>query len=781
MIASVLKFFRSKVALGTRPINIGACLDQARSLNQQGQFDSATAICKKILEKHHDHIESLELLAEIATRSGDRHQAIQMYDKVVHLNSGYAVAYYRRGNLFKDGGDLPAAVANYDQAIALDPSYANAFCNRGVVLANLSRLDQALASYDQAISLNKTDALAYYNRGAVLRELERPEEALASCEQAIGVKPDYVEAYCNRGILLQELKRSDEALASYDRAIALNPDLPQVYVNRASLLQERNQMDEALANYDRAIEIDPAYVDGHFRRGLLLKSLRQWEAAVASFDRAIALKQDFAEAHCNRANALISVNQIESAITSYDRGYMLKPELRLLLGLRRHAKMYLCQWQNFESDVERLSAGIDAGAAVSPPFHILALLDSAPLHQKAARCWTRDEHPEDRSLLAIRKHPVGDKIRVGYFSADFSEHVVALITAELFERHDRTRFEITAFSIGVDAGGATRKRLERAFDRFIDASGKGARELALLARSLAIDIAVDLGGHTQGAATGIFALRAAPIQVNFLGYPGTMGAEYMDYIIADRTVIPESQQQYFTEKVVFLPNSYLPYDSGREIADRAITREELGLPSTGFVFCCFNNSYKITPPVFDSWMRILDRVENSVLWLSHGFASIVSNLRREAASRGVNPERLIFATRIPSLALHLARHRAADLFLDTLPFNAHSTAMDALWTGLPVLTCVGEGFAGRVAASLLNTIELPELIASTCAQYEELAVDLATNPRRLADIRRRLAKNRLDTPLFDTQLFAKHLEDAYAKIFERYQAGLSPAAIKLDA
>jgi predicted O-linked N-acetylglucosamine transferase (SPINDLY family) len=780
MIASVFKLFKSKAARDMAPIEVGASLDQARALNQQGQFDPATAICLAILENQSDHIESLELLAEMAAKTGNRQQAIQWYDKVIHVKPGHAVAYYRRGNQFKDNGEFEAAAASYDQAIALDPSYANAFCNRGVVLGNLNRLDEALASYSQAIVLNPQDALAYYNRGAVLRELERPDEALASCEQAIVVKPDYAEAYCNRGILLQELKRSDEALASYDQAIALNPGLLQVYLNRASLLQERNQIGEALANCDRAIEIAPDSADGHFRRGLLLKVLKQWDAAVASFDRAIALKQDLAEAHCNRATALIKLNDFSSAIVSYDRGFALNPDLRFLQGLRLHAKMYLCEWQDFESGVARLITGIEAGAPVSLPFHALSLLDSALLHQKVAQCWTREEYPEDSSLPPIAKHPGHDRIRVGYFSADFNEHVVALITAELIENHDRSKFEVIAFSSGPDTGDAVRKRMERAFDRFIDVSESAPRDVALLARSLGIDIAVDLGGHTQGGATAVFALRAAPIQVNYLGYPGTMGAAYMDYIICDRTVIPESQQHCYTEKVVYLPNSYLPYESRREISNRTITREELGLPPRGFVFCCFNNSYKITPRTFDSWMRILGRVENSVLWLSHSFTSIAGNLRKEAASRGIDAERLIFASRVPSLQLHLARHRLADLFLDTLPFNAHSTAMDALWVGLPVLTCVGQAFAGRVAASLLNTIKLPELITSTFDEYEELAVDLATNPGRLADIRRRLLQGRLDTPLFDMQSFTKHLETAYARIFERHQAGLSPVPIELD-
>lgn len=777
MIAGVFKLIKSKVGAGKATLGAGGNLDQARQFKQQRHFDAAAAACTAILATHPDQMEALELLAEIAAEKGDRRQAIQWYDKIIGLEPSHAVAFYRRGNHLKDSGKPEAAAASYEQAIALDPGYANAYCNLGVVLASLNRLDEALSSYDGAIALNPQDALSHYNRAAVLRELKRLPEALESSERAIAASPEYVEAYCNRGVLLQELARSDEALAAYDQAIALNARLPLAYLNRASLLQERNQLAEALADYDRALEIDPAYVDGHFRRGLLLKVLGQWDAAIVSFDRAIALNQNLPEAYCNRASALVALNKLEAALASYDQGFTLNPDLRLLLALRLHTKMYLCDWKELDADVQRLAYGVESGRAVSPPFHAITVLDSASLLYKAARLWTREEYPEDHSLSIIPKLQKRDRIRIGYFSADFRDHVVALVTAEMFERHDRARFEIIAFSSGVDTGDLVRKRLERAFDRFIDVSGMAAREVALLARSLEIDIAVDLGGHTQGAATAVFALRAAPIQVNYLGYPGTMGAEYMDYIISDRTVIPESQQRFYTEKVVYLPHSYLPYDSGREISARTITREELGLPADGFVFCCFNNSYKINPHTFDGWMRILKRVDRSVLWLGNGSTAVMNNLRREAAVRGVNPKRLIFANRVPSLSLHLARHRAADLFLDTLPFNAHSTAMDALWGGLPVLTCAGESFAGRVAASLLLTIELPELIASTPEEYEKLAVELATNPRRLENIQEKLARNKLSTPLFDTRLFVKHLEAAYAKIYDRHHANLPPECL----
>ena len=368
--------------------------------------------------------------------------------------------------------------------------------------------------------------------------------------------------------------------------------------------------------------------------------------------------------------------------------------------------------------------------------------------------------------------PRSARIRIGYFSSDFRAHPVAYLTAGLFERHDRAKFEVTAFAFGPEASDAMQSRLTKAFDRFIDVRRTSDLEVAALARELGIDIAVDLNGSTAHCRTRIFALRAAPIQINFLGYPGTLGAGFMDYLIADGMVVPREQQRHYAEKIAYLPGSFLPFDSRYTISDRTFTREELGLPSRGFVFCCFNNSYKILPEVFDRWMRILSRTGNSVLWLQQADATVAGNLRREASRRGIDAGRLIFAERMGSLPEHLARFRAADLFLDTFPYNAHATALDALWAGVPLLTYPGESFASRVAASLVCTVGLPELIAASPSQYEETAVELAADPARLGQLRRKLALR--DTPLFDTEHYTRNLEAAYETIYERHRSGSRP-------
>jgi protein O-GlcNAc transferase len=812
---ALFNFFKPKAGQKAPSATLAEMLDRARAVDQQGRHADALAICQEVLEGQPDHLDTLFLAAQIAARSGDSDRALRLYRKVLDLKPDHAPAHYKCGNLLRNRDQMEAALASYDMAIALDPGYAYAFCNRGVVLERLQRWDAALESYDSALALTPGDVLAHYNRAGVLRELTREEEAVASYSQAIAIRPDYFEAYCNRGFLLIGMKQWDEALESLTKSIAINPGFAPAHFARGTVLQDRKEWDAALASYDRVIEIDPGHAQAHCNRGSLLMALKQWNAARSSLDRAITLKPDFAEAYFLMATLWAHVGQSEKAVTNFDRAIALKSdyveayrgrataliELRRflpaiesldraialsgssgsMLGERRHAKMCICDWSDFPADVKRLAVGIEAGEMVSPPHQVLSLLDSAPLQYQAARIWVREAFPPNPELPALARRLRPKKARIGYFSREFYTHPVMILMAGVFEAHERSQYEVFAFSYGALSQDEFGLRLQRGVDHFIDVREKSDRDIALLAREMQIDIAVDLAGHTGFGRTGIFALRAAPLQVNYLGYAGTMGADYMDYLIADGTVVPDGYEQYYAERLVRLPHSFLPHDSTREIASTKYTREELGLPTTGFVFCCFNNSYKITPEVFDSWMRILIRVPDSVLWLSQSSETVVDNLRREASRRGVDAERLIFAKRMPSPADHLARHRAADLFLDTLPYNAHATAIDALWAGLPVLTLPGAGFASRVAASLLNAVLLPELIANSVGSYEAMAVHMAENPQHLTAMKEKLARNRLGSHLFDTPSFVKHLENGYGKMLERLYAGLPPEHIHVPS
>jgi predicted O-linked N-acetylglucosamine transferase (SPINDLY family) len=684
---------------------------------------------------------------------------------------------FLQGFALHQQGRIKEAGVLYQQALRMQPKHFDALHLLGLVALQTDHLEHALGLIESAISINPRVPGAYINHGSTLSRLRRYEAAVSSYDQAIALKADSVDAYFNRANALRELKRHEEAVASYGRAIALKPDFADAYYNLGDALRDARRYQAALASYDKVIALQPDHSQAYNNRGATLAELRNYEAAAASLDKAIALNPNNAEAYNNRGNVLFELQQYPEAIASFDKAIALAPQLTNSHGVRLYAKLKICDWNALEAEAARLAERIELDQTASNPLTVLALSDRAALQRRAAEIWVHKECPPDPALAAIAKHTRHAKIRIGYFSADFRDHAVSTLTAELFEIHDRSRFEVTAFSSGANTRDPMRKRLQAAFDRFVDVSTKADQEVALLARSLEIDIAVDLGGFTMGARPRIFALRAAPLQVSYLGYPGTMGADYIDYLIGDSTVIPRASQQHYREKIIYLPHSFLVNDSKREVADRAFSRLELGLPPTGFVFCCFNNSYKITPSSFDSWTQILRRVERSVLWLSEDNATAVSNLCREAGRRGVGAERLIFAKRLPSRAEHLARHRAADLFLDTLPYNAHTTASDALWAGLPVLTRIGESFAGRVAASLLHAMGLPELITASAPQYEELAVNLAADPQRLASMRQKLADNRLQRPLFDTRLFAKHLEAAYEVIYERYRSDRPPAHV----
>ena len=719
-----------------------ALFKQGVALHHQGQLAQAQELYRNVTEQDPRHFEALHLLGVIAAQSKNHTRAVDLIGKSLEIYPGNAVAHANLGNALKDLGQHQAAIGSYDKAIALKPDYAKAYLNRGIELNEMKRHRAAVDSFNKAIALRPDMLEAYFYLANALSELSQYQAAVDNYRKVIAFKPDAVEAYYNCGTALQKLKLNPEAIENYDKVIAIQPNAAAAYYNRGLALYDLNQFASACESYDQAIAIDPNAAASYYNRGLALSELKKYQAAIADFDKTFAID----------------------------------PDHDFLLGTRFHTKIRICDWQDAKNEVAALLERIHGGFRVGQPFSLLALTASPTLQREAAEIWVKEWNPFNSELGAIPKRSSGNKIRIGYFSADFHNHATAYLMAGLFEQHDREKFELIAFSFGPNAQDEMRSRISAAFDKFIDVRRQSDREIALLSRSLGIDIAIDLKGFTTDNRIGIFALRAAPIQVNYLGYPGTMGADYMDYLIADRTLIPQESRQHYSERIVYLANSYQVNDAKRKIADKVFTREELGLPETGFVFCCFNNNYKITPDTFGGWMRILKQVDASVLWLLEDNPIAAGNLRKEAQQRGVDSRRLVFAKRMP-LPEHLARHRAADLFIDTLPYNAHTTASDALWAGLPVLTCTGEAFASRVAASLLSAIDLSELITSTQEDYETLAVEIALHPEKLKAIKQKLERNRLGTPLFDTKLFARNIEDAYTQMVSRYQAGLPPEHI----
>ncbi len=664
------------------------------------------------------------------------------------------------------------------QALRLQPNNPHVLRLLGVVSAQRKQYSDAIKYLSNSLKALPKNSLALSNLGNVFLELKEYGNAIDAYDKSIKIDPKYEEVWSNKGVALKELKRYDEAIAHYDKALSLKTDYAEGWSNKGNTLHELKRYDEAIAHYDKALSLKPDYHEAWTNKGVALKELKRYDEAIAHYDKALSLKHDYVEGWSNKGVTLHELKRYDEAIAHYDKALSLKHDIHWVSGDLLHTKMKICCWSDLAESLEHISKKLVANKKVIQPFPLLALNDETLIHNKSSEIYIESRYPFNPVLGPIPKYPKRQKIRIGYFSADFHNHATGYLTAELFELHNKNQFELIGLSFGPMANDEMRQRLLKSFDQFIEVGGKSDIEVARLSRDLNIDIAVDLKGFTQDSRTGIFAYRAAPIQVNYLGYPGTMGAEYIDYIIADKTLIPTEFQSCYSERVVYLPNSYQVNDRKRTISDRQFTRQELGLPEDGFVFCCFNNNYKILPATFEGWMRILKAIEGSILWLFQDNAWAVNNLKNEAEKHGITADRLVFAERL-SLPQHLARHRQADLFLDTFPCNAHTTASDALWAGLPVLTLMGRSFASRVAASLLNAIGLPELITTTQEEYEALAIELAINPQKLEKIKLRLIHNRQTAPLFDTTLFTKNIEAAYIQMYESYRADLVPEHITI--
>jgi predicted O-linked N-acetylglucosamine transferase (SPINDLY family) len=642
----------------------------------------------------------------------------------------------------------------------------------GVVEAKKHNYEVALQHFQGASKLAPKNGVIFSNLGNVFEALERFDEALVCQEKAIAMAPNYAEAYSNMGNALNGLKRYEEALACHEKAIALAPNYAEAYSNMGIVFHALKRYGEGLACFEKAISLAPSYVKSYSNMGYIFCSLKRFDEALAYHEKAIALAPDDIKLLRDKADALYELKRFDEAEALFDRLLKLKPDSDWLLGVSQHLRMRLCSWNAFRENVEKLSNKIFAHEKVIHPFFLLSLIDDPSLHKQCVEIWVKEGYAPNPVLGDIPRRSKQEKIRLGYFSADFREHPVSFLMAELFELHDKNRFETIAFSFSPNDGGPMRRRLSDTFDQFIDVLNMSDEEIARLARELSIDIAIDLGGFTADNRAGIFSCRAAPVQVNYLGYPGTLGTDYIDYIIADRTVIPEDGRQFYSEKIAYLPNVYLVDDSKRVASTTVLSRSEFGLPENAFVFCCLNNDYKFNEQTLRSWSKILLEVKNGVLWVPENNKYFMANFINECERHGINANRVIFSQRVPSMADHLAKYSIADLFLDTFPYNAHTTAVDALKVGLPVLTLMGQSFASRVAASLLKAVQLPELIAFTREEYEAIAIELGANPKILAAIKQKLADNLSTTPLFNTALFASHLENAYTQMYERYHEDL---------
>jgi len=744
-------------------LSVNQALIKAKSYEKKGEIKQAQKLYHKVLQTFPMNKRAQQGLA--ALKKSKQSVATQgspqdMIDQLVNL--------YNRGQL--------TAVVLHAQALI--EQYPDAFIIWNILGAAHKRLGktfEASEAFEKVIEINPNYADGHSNLGVTLQEQGKLDESIMSFKKALSLKPDYTEAHFNMGVTLKEQGKLEKAIEAYRKALALNPDYAEAYNNMGATLQGQGKLEEAIEAYKKALKLKSDYAEAYNNMGNAHKDQDKLEQAIEAYKKALKLKPDYAEAYNNMGNALKDQDKLEQAIEAYKKALAIKPDYAEARAQCLHQLAHICDWDSIIADLSLVPELGTTNKDVSP-FVLLPLEDAPERHRIRSKVVADAKFWQQSLPLREKPFKKPKRIRLGYFSTDFKEHPVAYLIAKMLEQHNRDQFEVFGYSLHGNQRGEMRQRLSKSFDNFADVHGISDKAIALLARENGIDIAINLNGYTQHARTGIFMYRAAPIQINYLGYPGTLGANFMDYIVADRFLIPEKNQKYFSEKQLYLPNTYMPTDNTRELSQKSISRSDMRLPKDAFVFCCFNNNYKISSAEFDIWMRLLNNIEGSVLWLRKSNQFSHFNMRKEAEKRNVDPSRLVFADKAP-MEEHLARQGLADLFVDTFAFNAHTTATEALWAGLPVVTKAGQGFAARVAGSILNAVGLPELVTETEQDYEALILELATNPTKLAIIKKKLATNRLTQPLFNTEQYTKHLEKGYQQAYQKYFNGDTPDTI----
>jgi protein O-GlcNAc transferase len=805
-------------------ISIDSALLKARSYTKKGELDQARSMLQAVLDAFPNNKRARSELTKLETfGSGSRtikHPPKDQLDALIHFyNQGHmAEAVNVAQNLIGDFptsfilwnllgaantalGNLEPAVTAFNRALAVNPNFPDAYNNLGNALNAQGKLEDAISAYQTAIKLNPKYTEAYNNLAAIHISKNETNSAIVAYKKALAAAPHHPEILFNLGLLLHEQGYLDQAADYYFQAIKIEPQNSALYYNLGNTLYDQGKIENSIEAYRSAIALKPNFTQAHKNMGVSLQDLAKYDEAISAYAQVIALKPDHAEAHYNMGNAHYQKGEINRAISAYNNAIKLKPdypEAYFNLGLNYqvklehsqaiashqkalefkpdhvtaetqllHQKQHICDF-TITDTLKEASTRLGITTNAVSPFAPLSWVDDPQLQFARSKNWVSQHYHYPALPLPKRAKEPSECLKVGYFSADFFDHATMYLMAGLLREHDKKQFQIYAYSYGFSKSGEWRARAQQDVDQFFDVTDHSDQQIVELARSHNLDIAIDLKGHTMRTRSGIFQYRLAPIQVNYLGYPGSLGAGFIDYIIADPVVIPENQHQYYSEKIIYLPHSYQPNDNTRAIPEITTTRCDVGLPDRAFVFCCFNNSYKISPNEFDIWIRLLRKVDNSVLWLLQSNKWAECNLHKEAENRGIDPSRIIFAEKLPHQE-HLARHKHADLFIDTFNVNAHTTASDALWGGLPVVTKQGQQFAARVAASLLTAVGLPELITETETEYENLILELATNPQKLSSVKQKLRENRLQEPLFDTKRYTQNFEHGLIEAYNIYR------------
>lgn len=759
------------------PSQAGAYSNLGNALMSLGRYDEALECFDRALELQPSYAIACANRGISLIHLGRYELAVASLSRALEENPHRPEVFFNRGLALEKLGRLEEAIADYGEASSLKPAYLEPVFNRALLLQGLHRMSEAVAAYDTVIRLRANHIEALNNRGLALMELERCAEALESFDRVLHFAPTAVYAHNNRGLALRHLKRLDAALDSFDRALSLSADFPEALSNRGWILLQLGLPHQALTSLRRALALRPDFAEALTNLGAVFKYLVRPHEALQYFDKALAVDPDCQDALGNRGVILTELRRYPEAIACFKRLLALAPRNEYALGNLLEAQLRCCDWSEHETVIAQVIQSISGARAAIRPFFLLAVTDD-PAHQLACSRLYAERHYPCLAMSLPSRARTDRKLRLAYVSGDLGDHAVSYLTAGLFETHDRARFEVIAVSLRPPHDSEVGRRVRSAFDRFLDVSSVGDQEVVATLRDLEVDIAIDLSGYTGASRTALFAQRSAPLQVSYLGFPATMGSACIDYIIADEFVIPPQSRAHYAEQIVYMPDCFQVNDDRRQIGGSAVSRVSFGLPEQGVVLCSFNNSYKLSPTFFSVWLRLLDAVPAAVLWLVRDNDWVVENLRRVAAGHGIDPERLVFTPRL-AYPEHLARLGLADLFLDSLPFNAGTTASDALWAGVPLLTCAGEGLASRMAGSLLRAVGLPELITYNTADYEALALRLATDRALLNGFRARLAANRRSSPLFDTARFCRDLESAYTSMWARHCRGEAPADFRV--
>lgn len=739
------------------------------ALKSQGKFEKAIETFNKALSIKPNFADALYNKGTVLQDQGNLEKALEAYEQALQFKPDYFQALYNIGNIKQLLGKPSDAIKAYRLAIALKPDFADAYYNMAAAFRETGQLDEAEQAYKTTISFRPNFSEAFNNIGVVLQSQGKLEDSIQAFGEAIRLKPDNVASHNNMGNALQDQGKLDEAIESYNIAISLKPNYAQALNNKANALRRKRMLAEALTTLERSLELKSDSAEGYNNLGAVFQDQDDFDKAVENYKTAVTLQPDFSEAYCNMGYALKNQGKIDESIQAFHKALEINPNYQKARAHKLNQLALICNWEMIEND-RHLIADLGVKTQIVEPLSLMALEDSPKRHRQRSEIYVNQKCPQAALGFPSRPSDPPKRLRIGYFSADFKEHPVTYLISKVLESHDREAFKIFGYSIHGKQRNEFRQRLEKSFDCFDDIMNLSDQEAAHRVRKDKIDIAVDLNGYTKNARPGIFAYRVAPLQINYLGYPGSMGASFIDYIVADQTLIPLEYQKYYSEKPIYLPNHYQAQVDLLPFLEETPTRRELGLPETGFVFCAINSNYKLGSCEFTIWMRLLKEVKGSVLWLLEGNIWVKNNLRREASKRGINPDRLVFAKNT-SFNRYLSQFKKADLYLDTFIYNAGATASHALWAGLPIITKIGKSYASRMAGSLLSSLNLSELITTNASEYERLALNIALQPEKVVSLKQKLKAKRNSSNFFNIPLFTQHLENGFLQAYHNYLDG----------